>query len=224
MTTSFFYALGGILLFLAMLQFSLDWAVHSRRFGRYRLRSPGPGYPGPQHKWLNISLNNLLALSIYGAFLYFWGEQLLLAERPGLAHLFGETFAVLLLYDCGYYFYHRALHHPRAMKFVHGMHHKVRFPVASESVFLNPLEQIGALSMLLGCMALFGPISQASFLLIFLLHSSINIIVHCNLVFPHPAMRLFNFWVQKHDVHHDKFRYNYASIFPFWDQAFGTFK
>lgn len=224
MTTSFWISLAVIFALLGILQAGLDWAVVSDRFKKYRMRTPGLQYPGPQHKWLNVALNNVLALAMLAAFLYYLGPQVMYPEWPGVAHLFGETFAVLLLYDFGYYFYHRAMHHPKAMKFVHGMHHKVRFPIASESVFLNPLEQMGAFALLYGVIVLLGPISEISFLTMFFLYSSINIIVHCNLIFPHPAFRLFNFWVAKHDAHHDKFRYNYASIFPFWDQAFGTFK
>ncbi|MGB1561666.1 MAG: sterol desaturase family protein [Sinimarinibacterium flocculans] len=224
MTTHFWIALAAIFGVLGALQVALDWAVVSRRFGKYRVRTPGPDYLGPQNKWLNVSLNNVLALSILGGFLLRFGPDVLYPQWPGAAHLLGEVLAVLLLYDFGYYLYHRGMHHPKVMKYVHGVHHKVRFPVASESVFLNPLEQMGAFALLLGAVLLLGPISEASFLLMFFLYSAINIIVHSNLVFPHPAFRLFNFWVEKHDAHHDKFRYNYASIFPFWDQAFGTFK
>ncbi len=224
MSTQFFLALGLMFGVIGLLQAWLDWAVTSPRFGRYRKRIPGASYRGPQHKWLNVGLNNLLALSILGAFLYHFGGQWLYPQWPGFAHLFGECFAVLLLYDFAYYFFHRGLHHPKLMKYVHGVHHKVRFPVASESVYLNPLEQMGAFALLLGAVLLLGPISEHAFLLMFFLYSVINIIVHANLVFPHPALRLFNFWVEKHDAHHEHFRYNYASIFPFWDQAFGTFR
>lgn len=224
MSTAFWIGLVLMFSLIGSLQAWLDWAVSSDRFKHYRLRTPGPNYHGPQNKWLNVMLNNLLALSIVAAFFYHFGASSLYPHWPGFAHFFGETFAVLLLYDFGYYFFHRGLHHPKLMKYIHGVHHKVRFPVASESVFLNPLEQMGAFVLLLGAVLLLGPISEYAFLMMFFLYSSINVIVHSNLVFPHPALRLFNFWVQKHDVHHDTFRNNYASIFPFWDQAFGTSK
>ncbi len=224
MTTMFFILWGVLLGAAAVLVSTLDWAVHSPRFSQYRLRTPAASYTGPPRKRLNVGLNNVLALLIFIAFFYHFGADTLYPGWPGTAHFVGETLAVLLLYDCVYYFYHRAMHHPKVMKFVHGMHHKVRFPTAGESVYLNPLEQIGALLILLGATMLLGPVSEMSFLAIFFIYSSVNIIVHSNLVLPHPAFRLFNFWVQKHDTHHDTFRYNYASIFPFWDQAFGTFK
>lgn len=224
MTPTFFAIWIALLALSGVLMTALNWAATSARYGRYRVRGQGSNRITPRQKWLNVTLNNTLALLIFIAFLYHFGPALLRPGWPGVAHFFGETFAVLLLYDCAYYFYHRGMHHPKIMKYVHGVHHKVRYPTASESIFLHPLEQIGALCLLLGSIALLGPISGASFLAIFFIYSTANIIVHANIVLPHSALRLFNFWVQKHDIHHDQFRYNYASIFPFWDQAFGTYK
>lgn len=224
MTQTFLIGLIGLMLFAGLLQGWLEWAVHSARFSKYRLRTPGSDYIRPPNKWLNVTLNNMLALSLFATFLLSLGDTVLYQGWPGITHFVGETLAVLMLYDLGYYFYHRGMHHPRIMKLVHGIHHRVRFPTATESIYLNPLEQIGAISLLLGAVWLLGPVSEFSMLAILFLYSAINIIVHANLVFPHPAFRLFNFWVEKHDAHHEKFRYNYASIFPFWDQAFGTYK
>ena len=224
MSSTFITIWIAILAFDALLVYGLTWAATSKRYSKYRLRTPGPKQPLPARKFLNTMLNNVLALLIFISFLYFFGDTWLHDDWPGAAHFLGEVLAVLLLYDCAYYFYHRSLHHPKVMRHVHGVHHFVRFPLADESIYLHPAEQIGALCMLLGAMVLFGPISAASFLAIFFIHSTVNIIVHCNLVFPHPAFRLFNFWVEKHDVHHRKVRNNYASIFPFWDFAFGTYE
>lgn len=224
MDATFIAAWTVILAFDGVLMTWLGWAATSQRFGKYRVRTPGVNSFSKARKLINTHLNNLLALLIFIAFLYHFGDSVLYAQWPGVAHFLGETLGVLLLYDLAYYFYHRGLHHPKLMKYIHGVHHKVRYPTASESIFLHPLEQIGALSLVLASMAVLGPISTASFLAIFFIYSSANIIVHANVAFPHPVFRLFNFWVHKHDIHHDKFRYNYASIFPFWDQAFGTYK
>ncbi len=224
MDTTFIYLWIAILAFDGLLMGGLNWAATSSRFSPYRVRQPRTNHIPKARKLINTGLNNILALLIFIAFLYYQGNTTLYAGWPGAAHFLGETLAVLLLYDCAYYFYHRGMHHPKIMKYIHGVHHKVRYPTASESIYLHPLEQIGALGLLLGAMQLLGPISTISFLAIFFIHSTVNIIVHANLILPHPAFRLFNFWSAKHDIHHDKFKHNYASIFPFWDQAFGTFK
>lgn len=213
-----------ILILDGLMLWGLTWAATSERFKQYRLRTPGPKQPLPPRKHLNTTLNNLLALLIFIAFLVNFGDSHLYVGWPGTAHFLGETLGVLLLYDFVYYFYHRGMHHPKIMRHVHGVHHFVRFPLADESIYLHPAEQIGAICILLGSMMLLGPISTTSFLMIFFIYSTVNIIVHCNLIIPHPAFRLFNFWVEKHDVHHKRVKNNYSSIFPFWDFAFGTYE
>lgn len=224
MNTTFFAIWIAMLIFDGVLMAWLTWAATSERYGKYRIR-PAKTNPIPiMRKRLNTNLNNFLALLIFIAYFTYLGEATLYAGWPGVARLLGETLGVLLLYDLMYYGYHRCLHHPKLMKYVHGVHHFVRNPTAGESIYLHPAEQMGALGLLILAIVVLGPISTTSFLAIFFIYSTANIIVHANLVFPHPAFRLFNFWVATHDVHHDKVRHNYASIFPFWDQAFGTFK
>lgn len=224
MTSTFFAIWAAILVFDAVLLTALTWALRSPRFAHARIQPPGQNRMSPLRRMINTNLNNFMALSIFVLFLYHLGDRVLVPGWPGVTRLLGETLGVLLIYDFGYYVYHRALHHPRLMRLVHGVHHHVRFPSAAESNYLHPAEQIGALSLLLGVMVLLGPISAASFLTIFFIYSTANIIVHSNLVFRHPALRLFNFWSERHDIHHRQVKHNYASIFPFWDQAFGTFR
>lgn len=225
MDSTFFIIWVGILAFDGVLITWLSWAATSARFHRYRIRTPQEWQKIPKRRRIeNTMLNNILSLLIFIAFFYYLGGSLLHSGWPGTAHFVGEVLGVLLLYDFMYYFMHRAMHHPKLMKYVHGVHHRVRFPTSNESIYLHPGENIGGLGLLLLAVVMLGPISATSFLVVFFLHSVINIIVHSNLVFPHPVFRLFNFWVVKHDAHHSKFRYNYASIFPFWDQMFGTAK
>ncbi len=98
------------------------------------------------------------------------------------------------------------------------------FPSAVESLYLHPLEQLAGLSLLMGSTAILGPVSTTAFLLIVFVHTTANILVHTNMVFPHPACKLANYWAQRHDVHHGKhLNRNYASIFPFWDMMFDTY-
>ena len=222
MDSTFFIAWVAILAFDGVLMGTLTWAATSSRYGHLRLRQPQGYQIPPARKLVNTQLNNVLSLLIFGAFFFFLGEPFLEPGYPGLAHLFGEVLGVLLLYDFMYYVFHRVMHHRKLMRYCHNVHHLVRFPTSSESIYLHPLENLGGLGLLLLAIVILGPISAVSFLVLFAVHSAINIIVHSNLVIPHPAFRLFNFWVVRHDIHHDKIKHNYASIFPFWDQAFGT--
>jgi sterol desaturase/sphingolipid hydroxylase (fatty acid hydroxylase superfamily) len=223
LNSTFFAIWGAILVADGILVYFLTWAAHSQRFGHYRIRN-GVNRITPARKKINTNLNNLFSLAIFAGYFYFLGERTLYAGTPRVTTLLGEVLGVLLLYDFMYYFFHRIMHHPKLMKYVHGIHHFVRNPVADESVYLHPFETFGGLALLILAIVILGPVSTTGFLIIFFIHSTANIIVHSNLVFPHPAFRLFNFWVIKHDIHHSKVRDNYASIFPFWDQAFGTSK
>jgi sterol desaturase/sphingolipid hydroxylase (fatty acid hydroxylase superfamily) len=222
MNTTFFIAWATILAFDGLLVGGLTWAATSQRFAAYRAKPPqNPAIPLGL-KRLNTNLNNVLSLLIFGAYFTFLGDRTLYSGWPTPAHLLGEVLGVLLLYDLMYYFFHRFMHLRNVMRYCHNVHHRVRSPTSDQSIFLNPLENIGGLGLLILAIVILGPVSTTSFLVIFLIHSVANIIVHSNLVIPHPAFRLFNFWVEKHNVHHQKARNNYASIFPFWDQAFGT--
>ena len=224
MTTTFFVLWIAILAWSGLLIAALDWAATNGPYAQRRIRPPSNGHTSKLQKLLNTGLNNVLALLLFITFLIYRGDQSLYSGWPGLAHFLGETFGVLLLYDFAYYFYHRAMHHPKIMKYMHGVHHKIRYPTASESIFLHPLEQIGAIALLFTSITVLGPISELSFLAMFFIYSSVNIIVHASFRVSHPAFKLFNFWAEKHATHHAEFKHNYAAIFPFWDQAFGTDK
>ncbi len=224
MDIAFFIILALILTFDGFLMTTLAWAAESSPLKRYRIRTP-TRYRIPQSKKLiNIGLNGLLSLSFFAAMFYHFGDYLMYSGPVSGVTLFGEVLASLLLYDFMYYFLHRAMHHPKAMKYVHGIHHYVRFPTSTESIYLHPVENIAGLGLLCIAMMLIGPVSSSAFLVIFFVHSTINIIVHCNLDLPYPAFKLFNYWARKHDLHHGKhLNRNYASIFPFWDLMFNTY-
>jgi len=224
MTTSFFIAWACVLATGGILIPLLEWAVTSKQYSEYRIRTPKNYRLPALQKALNTNLNMLLSLLIYIAFLIYFGDTVIYAGWPGMVLLLGEVLAVLLLYDFMYYLFHRGMHHPKVMQYVHYLHHKVRYTTATESTFIHPLENIGGVALLCLSLWIVGPISGASFVVMFFIYQTANIMVHSNLVIPHPSWRLFGFWAEKHDIHHTRINYNFASIFPFWDQAFGTYK
>ncbi|HET8705234.1 MAG TPA: sterol desaturase family protein [Pseudomonadales bacterium] len=225
MSFGFYAMIVLILLIDGALMFGLGWAAESEQFKKYRLRTPETYRIPKLKKMINISLNGMLSVTFFVAVMYYFGEHILKKDsHPGGVTIFGEVLASLLVYDFMYYFAHRAMHNPKYMKYVHGIHHYVRFPTSPESIYLHPLENMTGLGLLCLGMAIVGPISATSFLLVLFIHSTANILVHSNLVFPHRAFILFNFWAKKHDLHHGKhLNKNYASIFPFWDLMFDTY-
>lgn len=224
MTTVFVVAMGIIFLIDGVLMTALERLAVAGRWAQFRIQPVQPNRIKPGRRRLALLANNALAFFAISTPLLLLSDHLLYAGWPGLSRWVGESLLVLMLYDCAYYFYHRSMHHPRLMRYVHGVHHFVRFPTAALSNYLHPMEQLGALTLLFSAVWVVGPISEYSFLTLFFVYSIANIIVHSNVVIPHPAFRLFNFWVVRHDIHHRQVKHNYASIFPFWDQAFGTYK
>ena len=221
MTTTFFVALGLIFLFDTVLGGVLGWMARSPKYAGYRIHT-GRNPIGDRKRTLSILLNYSLPQIMYGGFLYFLGNTILYTGVPKVTSLLGETLGVILLYDFMYYFFHRALHAPALMRAIHGVHHRIRYATAEASTYLHPAEGIGGTALFLLAIVIMGPVSNTAFLVDFFLFSAINIYVHSNLSFPHPAFRLLNFWTRTHDVHHYYCRNNYSSIFPFWDQMFGT--
>lgn len=225
MDLTFFYILAVIFAYNGVLMFGLAWAATSKPFSQYRIRTPEIYRIPIVKKVINIGLNMTLSLCFFGAMFYHFGDSLMHGNTSSGVTIFGEVLASLLIYDFMYYFMHRSMHHRRLMKHVHGVHHYVRYPTSPESIYLHPLENLAGLSLLLGTIMLIGPISSTSYLIIFFLYSTVNVLVHSNLILPHPIFKLFNFWALKHDYHHGKhLNKNYASIFPFWDLMFDTYQ
>lgn len=225
MSIEFIIGMLAIGAFSGLLMAVLQWMAMSERFKQYRIRTPDKQSIPLSRKVENIGLNMLFSLLIFVAALYLFSGYLLDATAVSWVTIFGQTLAVLLLYDFMYYIMHRTLHHPKLMKYIHGVHHRARFPTATESLFLHPVEAFAGIALLLISTAMIGPVSPVAFLCIFFLHTVINILVHANLVLPHPIFKLTNYWAMKHDYHHGKhLNRNYASIFPFWDMMFDTYK
>ena len=224
MLTDVYLIIGAILLFDGLLMGWLMWAVNSKKYSKYRIRTPKTYRIPKRRKAINTTLNSLLSLVFLFAVIQTFHEYLFHFDGAKGLTIFGEVIATLLLYDFCYYFMHRGMHHPKAMKFVHGIHHYARFPTSMESIYLHPAENIAGLGLLMISISIFGPISMEGFVITFLVYSTFNILVHTNLVFPHPAMKFFNFLAIKHDLHHGKhLNKNYASLTPFWDLMFGTY-
>lgn len=135
-----------------------------------------------------------------------------------------QVVGILLLYDCAYYFMHRfAFHQWSWLKRVHTVHHLVRHPNAIDSLFLHPVETFMGLALLMTCTAIVGPVQPFVFAIVFAVHSSLNILVHCGLDLPFTGFRTISYLARKHDLHHTSMRGgNFASLTPICDILFGT--
>lgn len=213
-----------ILVFNGALMALMQWLAVVK-MPEARLRPPKPNKITLRKKSINVIGNSTVAVSFIFVSLYFGGGSMIYgaSENVSMMTIFGEVLAVLLVYDFMYYLAHRSMHHPKLMKYVHGIHHYIRYPTAFESVYVHPIEGIVGIGLFMLAMFMLGPISATSFLVAFFIYSSVNILVHANIRINHRIFKLSNYWAERHDIHHGtQLNKNYASIFPFYDQFFDT--
>lgn len=208
----------GIFVWAALLMASLSWL---KRQGRYNIQQ---GESNTPNRTQIIFRNQIMSFFLVLGVSYLFGKYFVSYESASIVILLFETVSVLLLYDFGYYWMHRTFHNPKLMKAIHGVHHRSRKVSAPESLYLHPVENIAGLVLLFVTMLLFG-VHAISFLIIFGCYTTVMILNHTGMVFPHPIFRPLNYMAVKHDVHHSSnLNANYASIFTFiFDKTFDTY-
>ena len=164
--------------------------------------------------WIVIVLN---IVAIFGTYI---GAVLLFSEyliRTGPTYWFDAILAILL-YDFAYYWLHRVMHTKFLMRHLHGWHHRCKHPTAIDGLYQRPHETALALAMLMGCVALVGPVSVPSFVLVIFIHTVLNMLDHANL---RTGINWLDHLMYVHDLHHSERDLNYG-LTPLWDHVFGT--
>ncbi len=210
----------GLLVFLA-------WAYASPRFASHRISPMPPLKVSARKRVVHIIGNSTLSLLFVGAMIAALSGFAFRTDGARLWRIPVDLLAIVLIYDFAYYWMHRLMHHRKLMRYVHAVHHRARNPSALESFYLHPIELFAGLALIhlsvAGYAALAGPIHVYAYALVFLVHSTLNILVHSGLVFGHWMLAPIDALARKHSVHHkDDFGRNYASLTPFPDRIFGT--
>lgn len=164
--------------------------------------------------WTVIALN---VVAIFGTYI---GAVLLFSEhliRPGPTLWFDAVVAIIL-YDFAYYWLHRTMHKKFLFRYLHGWHHRCFHPVAIDGLYQRPHETALALVLLMVCVAIVGPVSLTSFLLVILIHTVINLLDHANI---RTGIRWLDHLMYAHDLHHSRRNVNFGFT-PLWDHVFGT--
>ncbi len=221
--TRFYVMIGAILAFDALLLGFLAWAFQSPRFAAHRISDrPAIKVSWPQRLRV-MAVSSVLSLTAIFGSTYVLFDRLVTLDPTPLWKVVLQTAGVLVLYDFVYYFLHRAMHHKKLMRFVHGVHHRARNPSALESFYLHPIELLAGLALMLASTIALGPIHVDAFLAVFFVYSTLNITVHAGVDFPVFWMKPLNFLTRKHHVHHqDDFAKNFSSLTPLPDLLFGT--
>jgi sterol desaturase/sphingolipid hydroxylase (fatty acid hydroxylase superfamily) len=156
----------------------------------------------------------------FGSWLFAW-------HPIGVLRSLAEAAAILGIYDLGYYVVHRfAFHGWSVGRRIHAVHHSIRSPYTTDSLYIHPAETAAGVGLFLGTtalIALVAPVGVWSFGLAFLVYSVLNLFNHSAI-----DVRFFPFgWVcslvRHHDIHHESMKAGYyATITPLWDVVFGT--
>ncbi|XP_039994469.1 cholesterol 25-hydroxylase-like protein isoform X1 [Xiphias gladius] len=150
------------------------------------------------------------------------------ALAPGLPSVATDVLACLLLFDLQYFLWH-LLHHKVSWlyRFFHMEHH---YHTASFSLMTEDTGVWETLSLsffsalnpaLLGC----HPLTE---MLFFVTNIYLSVEAHSGYELPWSPHRLVPFGlyggVRHHDLHHLKFKVNYAPYFTHWDRLLGTLR
>lgn len=205
MTTLFFW----ILLSLSVsgaLVVAMGFAYNAPSFERFRISKSAPMRLPWSHRLRMMATTTVLSLSIVlGVPYLLFG--LLFTEDAGVSWLViaAQVVGIVLLYDFVYYAAHRAMHHPKVLRYVHGIHHRARNPSTFESFYQHPAELVVGLAILFGstlAVSLVSPVHVVAFGITFFLYSTLNVLVHSGLVFGSVLTWPIDFLTKKHFKHH----------------------
>eukprot|EP00298_Acanthocystis_sp_HF-20_P002717 c1309_g1_i1.p1 GENE.c1309_g1_i1~~c1309_g1_i1.p1 ORF type:complete len:265 (-),score=78.09 c1309_g1_i1:30-824(-) len=142
---------------------------------------------------------------------------------PGYTSIALRLLGCVVLEDTWHYFAHRLLHHKLLYKHIHKIHHTYTAPFSFTTEYAHPIETI-----VLGFGFMIGLFIFCNhFLLMWLwmmLRLGISIDQHCGYDLPFNPLKLVPFYsgIRHHDLHHEKFNYNFSSTFVWWDRLLGT--
>jgi len=144
----------------------------------------------------------------------------------GWLYLPVSLFVYLAIHDTYFYWTHRLMHHPKLFPIFHKVHHDSLTPTPWAAFSFHPYESVvGAL--IIPLLAFFIPIHIGMVLVLLTLMTVCSVINHAGYeIFPDRWIRGFLgrhcITAAHHNLHHARFRYNYALYFRFWDKVMGT--
>jgi sterol desaturase/sphingolipid hydroxylase (fatty acid hydroxylase superfamily) len=212
----------GVSVFLKLLSFS--WLVQATFYllTGFLVQSFSRN-PRPLPVLANILLRNARNLVVKCLLLYFayvvierrdYDFQKVTFDWRGFQRFALIGISTLLLHDTTFFFSHYALHSKLLFKRFHALHHTVYEPTGIDCYYESVVDHL--------CNDLFVAyiplIFDVEFWVIFLfctIETIASVVAHSGLDMD---------FIQYHDIHHRRERYNYAALFPWWDMLFGTYK
>ncbi|KAG1469896.1 hypothetical protein G6F56_002990 [Rhizopus delemar] len=120
----------------------------------------------------------------------------------------------LFFTDCGIYWFHRWMHHPKVYKYLHKLHHKWVIPTPFASHAFNPMDGfIQSLPYHLYVYAI--PMHKWLYLGLFGFVNLWTVMIHDGEFISHSEIINTS---AHHFIHHVYFNYNYGQYFTLWDR------
>ncbi|XP_053166422.1 cholesterol 25-hydroxylase [Hemicordylus capensis] len=157
---------------------------------------------------------------------WYWRPVSLPRMAPELPRLLLDITVCLLLFDFFYFLWH-LLHHrvPWLYKTFHKVHHKhtSTFALTTQYSSVWELLWLGLFAAMCPMLLQCHPLTEMTF---FIANIWLSVEDHSGYDLPWSTHRLVPFGLYggapHHDLHHLKFKFNYAPYFTHWDRVFGT--
>lgn len=157
---------------------------------------------------------------------WYWRPVVSPPEAPEVLVVVKDVLACLLLFDTQYFFWH-LLHHKVhwLYYFFHKEHHAytATFSLTTEDTSVWEMLTLSFFATLNPALLDCHPLTEMIF---FITNIYLSVEAHSGYEFPWSVHKLVPFGLfggsQHHDLHHLKFKVNYAPYFTHWDRLFGT--
>lgn len=152
-----------------------------------------------------------------------WLPTLQLFDLSG-ANVLAAGVAGILLYECGIYIWHRAMHKFNVLwRIFHQMHHSAERLDTYGAFYFSPMDMIGWTVLGTVCFSFILGLPPQSITIFLLVTNFFSIFQHANIKTP-TWLGYFLQRPESHAIHHAKgiHAYNYSDL-PLFDIIFGTF-
>ena len=134
--------------------------------------------------------------------------------------------ACLAIHDTWFYWTHRLMHAPWLFRTIHAVHHDSRPPTAWAAMSFHPWEALTG-TFVIPALVFILPLHAGVVLAVLLVMTVMGVTNHMGweLFSPRLVHGPAGNWLitaTHHQLHHERYRYNYGLYFRFWDRVCGT--
>jgi sterol desaturase/sphingolipid hydroxylase (fatty acid hydroxylase superfamily) len=220
--TRYLFGAGGV--------FLLVWVLFKRPLASRKIRKKTPKVRQMVTEF-KMSMLTVLIYSFVGFLTFFGleaGVMTIYSDHSayGMPYYVFSLVFVVVAHDAYFYWTHRLMHLPGAMKYIHAEHHKSLNPTPWTAYRFDVFEAASH-AFFVPLFLFFVPIHH-TVIFFFLTHMIIrNAMGHSGYeLFPrswavHPILGWINL-VTHHDMHHANGQYNFGLYFTWWDRLMGT--